>query len=292
MKDHITRATGHGLRAIAAVTTATVEEARRRHRCHLVATAALGRTMTAALLLASSLKTEETVTVNIAGDGPLGGIIADADGQGFVRGYVKNPFVDGEIINGKLNVGAAVGKGYIHVTRFSDLGEPFTGSAPLITGEIGEDVTNYLLTSEQIPSTVGLGVLVQANRHVLAAGGFMIQAMPEADPASLEKIEQNISHVPPVSSLVRDGADARDILRRLFAGLSLTLHETTPVSFRCRCSRQRVANALVSLGKKELITLADEGQAEVKCEFCGEYYRFSREELLALLASADAQKKE
>ena len=287
MDDHLTLATGEGLRAVAAVTTLAAEEARARHRCQPVASAALGRTMTAALLLAALLGTEETVTVRIAGRGPLGGIVADAEGQGFVRGYVQNPAVAGIVHNGKLDVGAAVGPGHIYVSRFNVQGEPFTGSAPLKNGEIAADVANYLLVSEQIPSTVGLGVLVRPDLQVAAAGGFIVQAMPEAGAAVLTQIERNLSHLPPVSTLISEGRTAEEILRRLFHPLALTPHGTRPVQFRCRCSRERVAEVLVSLGRQELTALAAEGRAQVKCEFCGEQYVFDREELLALLATGE-----
>lgn len=285
MNDLLIRATGEGLRAVAAITTMAVEEARSRHQCQPVASAALGRTMTAALLLASLLEVDETVTVRIAGKGPLGGIVADADGRGFVRGYVNNPAVVGMLKNGKLDVGAAVGPGYIYVTRFNARGKPFTGRAPLTNGEIATDVTNYLLVSEQIPSTVGLGVLVQPDLRVNAAGGFIVQVMPDAEPAVLTQIEHNLSRLAPVSSLIHDGLTAKNILQQLFHPLPLTLHETRSVKFRCRCSRERVAEVLVSLGRQELAALAEEGQARVKCEFCGEQYVFGREELLALLAA-------
>lgn len=286
MHDSFVRATGEGLRAVAAITTAAVEEARWRHLCQPVASAALGRTMTAALLLAALLEIEETVTVRIAGNGPLGGIIADANAHGDIRGYVNNPAVRGTIKDGKLDVGTAVGSGYMYVSRFTPHGEPFTGSAPLLNGEIAADVTNYLLVSEQIPSTVGLGVLVQPDLHVAAAGGFVVQAMPNATPALLTQIEHNVSCLPPVSSLIQQGWNGEDILRQMFHPLPLTVYETRPVAFRCRCSHARVAEVLVSLGQHELADMAAEGQAKVKCEFCGAQYVFDRDELLALRAEA------
>ncbi|MDR3589795.1 MAG: Hsp33 family molecular chaperone HslO, partial [Negativicutes bacterium] len=286
MKDHLTKATASGVRAFAAVTTALCEEARRRHDCYPVPAAALGRTMTAALLLAANLKTEEAITVRIAGDGPIGPIVADAGPAGFVRGYVSNPQVELPLNNGKLDVGGAVGQGHIHVTRFTGLKQPFTGSVPLLSGEIGEDVANYLLVSEQTPSTVALGVLVNPDLTVAAAGGFIVQAMPGADDAVLEQVERNLAALPPVSQMVKQGEDGEAILGRIFAGLEATVFEPSQVAFYCQCSDERVESMLVSLGRKELAEMVLEGQAEVRCHFCGELYQIGRERLRQLHDSA------
>lgn len=225
MEDHVIRATAPGLRAFAAVTTNLTDEARRRHNCYPVAAAALGRTMTAALLLATNLKADESITVRISGDGPLGEIIADATARGSVRGYVKNPQIDLPLQEGKLDVGKAVGAGNIFVTRFTGLKRPFTGSAPLVSGEIAEDVTNYLLTSEQTPSSVALGVLVGPDYTVQAAGGFLVQALPGAADEVIDKLEQNLASLRPVSHLIKAGYGAADILEKIFTGLSINLYE-------------------------------------------------------------------
>jgi len=286
MADHLVKATAPGVRALAAVTTALVEEARRRHDCYPAAAAALGRTMTAAVLLAANLKTDEYVTVRIAGDGPLGGVVADAHSRGTVRGYVQSPHVDLPLAGNKLAVGQAVGAGHIHVTRFTGLKQPFTGSAPLVSGEIGADVANYLLVSEQTPSTVALGVLVNPDCTVAAAGGLMVQALPGAEDETLVKVEANLAAMPPVSEMVRAGADAAAMVRRAFSGLGATVFRPTRLAFSCRCSRERVEDMLVSLGREELAAMAAEGRAEVRCHFCGETYAVGGARLRELLVRA------
>lgn len=283
MHDHLLKATVPGVRAFAAVTTTLVEEARRRHDCYSVAAAALGRTMTAALLLAANLKTDEYVTVRIAGDGPLRGVIADAHASGTVRGYVNEPHVELPLAGCKLDVGGAVGQGHIHVTRFTGLKQPFTGTVPLVSGEIAEDVANYLLVSEQTPSTVSLGVLVDTDFTVVAAGGLIVQAMPGADDEVLARVEANLAALPTVSQLVHQGADAASILAGVFTGLEYTTFEPMPLAFRCQCSTERVENMLVSLGRQELSEMAAEGRAEVRCHFCGEKYQIAGKRLKELL---------
>ena len=295
MQDHIIKAmTKGGVRAFAIVTTNLVEEARKRHDCSPVAVAALGRTMTAALLLAANLKTDESITIRIAGDGPLGEIIADAHASGVVRGYVKNPHIDLPLRGIKLDVGTAVGDGQIYVTRFTGLKQPFTGSSALVSGEIASDVTNYLLVSEQTPSTVALGVLVQPDLSVGAAGGFMVQALPNANDEVLSKIEKNIAELPPVSQLVIEGKDAAGIINMIFAELPVTLYEKTPVQFKCPCSYVRIQDVLVSLGIEEINDMIiTDGQAEICCDFCGEKYQFYKNDLeqVILLIKKNSNKK-
>ncbi|SDF40575.1 Hsp33 family molecular chaperone HslO [Sporolituus thermophilus] len=283
MHDHIVRATAPGLRAFAAVTTNLTDEARRRHNCYPVAAAALGRTMTAALLLATNLKAEESITIRIAGDGPLGEIVADASARGTVRGYVKKPQIDLPLREGKLDVGRAVGAGNIFVTRFTGLKQPFTGSSPLVSGEIAEDVTNYLLTSEQTPSSVALGVLVGTDYTVQAAGGFLVQALPGAADEVIDKLERNLASLKPVSHLISSGYGAADILEKVFAGFSINLYEPKKVTFHCPCSRERVDRLLISLGEQELTDMIGEGRAELVCHFCSEKYHFNRQELENIL---------
>ncbi|MBP2653036.1 MAG: 33 kDa chaperonin [Firmicutes bacterium] len=286
MSDHLARATVSGVRAFAAVTTNLVEEARRRHDCYPVGTAALGRTMTAALLLAADLKTEEAITIRISGDGPLGTVVADANSQGTVRGYVENPQVDLPLVSRKLDVGSAVGIGNVFVRRFTGLKQPFTGSAPLISGEIAEDVANYLLVSEQTPSTVALGVLVNSDLSVAAAGGFLVQAMPGAEDEVLAVVEKNLAALPPVSELVNQGSDANAILKQIFAGMSAKVFDSSNLAFYCQCSTARVENMLVSLGPEELSGMVEQGEAEIICHFCGEKYNFDRTQLKRLLEQA------
>jgi molecular chaperone Hsp33 len=283
MHDHLIRATAPGIRAFAAVTTNLVEEARRRHDCFPVATAALGRTMTGALLMAANLKTAENLTIRISGNGPLGEIVADASPDGSVRGYVRNPFVDLPLKNGKLAVGQAVGSGHIYVTRFAGLKQPFTGSAALVSGEIAEDLTHYLTVSEQTPSSVALGVLIAPDTTTLAAGGFFIQALPGAEEDALMRLEDNLRHIPPVSQMVHSGQDAKGILETVFYGLPTTVYDTLNVKFNCQCSRERVHGMLVSLGADEIKAMAAEGQAEVCCHFCNEKYQFDSKELTNIL---------
>lgn len=284
MQDTLVRASGAGIRAFAAVTTILADEARRRHSLYPIASAALGRTMTAALLMASNLKTAETITIRIRGTGPLQQVVADARADGSVRGYVDNPQVDIPLTNGKLAVGQAIGAGFIHVTRFTGLKDPFTGSVPLVSGEIAEDVTNYLLVSEQIPSTVALGVLVEPDLSVSAAGGFLVQAMPGADDEVLQQIEANIAKMPPVSQLVKAGAKPAEILAHIFAGIEYTILDESPLSFNCSCNKQRVEQILISLGHDELAEMAAEGHAELACHFCSKQYQFSKHELNNIIA--------
>lgn len=281
--DHLIRATAEGIRAFAAVTTDLAEEARRRHDCYPVAAAALGRVMTGALLLAANLKTEESLTVRLSGDGPLGDIVADAYADGTVRGYVKNPKTHLPLKNNKLDVGGAVGKGHVYVTRFTGLKQPFTGGTELVSGEVAEDLTSYLLKSEQTPSSVALGVLVQPDMKVSAAGGFLVQALPNVPDETLDILEKNLANLPPVSKLVEDDYDAKKIIQAVFAGLHINLYEESPLKFSCQCSRQRVENMLISLGKEELSSLKEEGQAEIVCHFCSEKYHFNKDELEELL---------
>ena len=274
------------LRAFAAVTTDVVEEARRRHDCYPVAAAALGRTLTAALLLGATLKENESLTLRIAGDGPLGGLIADTDGGGNVRGYVRNPHIYLPLKNGKLDVGGAVGQGYVYVTRDAGLKEPYTGSAPLVSGEIAEDITHYLYTSEQTPATVALGVLVNPDCSVQAAGGFFVQVMPGIEEAVIEHLEGNLKKLPPVSALINEGATAEDILAKVFDGLIWQVVAEQNLRYHCRCSKEGLARVFATLGRQDLQEMIDEGRAEVRCHFCNTVYLFSPVELKEILAKA------
>lgn len=283
MKDYLIKATVPGVRAFCTVTTQSVAEAVKRHDCYPIAAAALGRTMTASLLLAANLKTNECITVRICGNGPLDEVVADAGANGIVRGAVRNPHVDLPLNNGKLDVGGAIGIGLISVTRFTGMKQPFTGSAPLITGEIAEDLTNYLACSEQTPSSVGLGVLVNPDLTVSAAGGFFIQALPECEEEVIAKVEANLASLPPVSQMIQDGMTPEQIAERLFEGLPVIIYDPMNVEFGCQCSKERIESVLISLGEEELSSMIEEGKAEVCCQFCKEKYQFNKEELTKLL---------
>lgn len=288
MSDHIIRALAPGIRVVAAVTTELVDEARTRHSCSPVATAALGRTMTAALLLAETIKGDECLTIRVAGNGPLGDVVADTPLRHGVRGYVHHPQVDLPATEqGKLAVGEAVGSGMLHVTRFSPQRETFTGTVKLISGEIAEDVTRYLLESEQTPSTVGLGVLVDPDGSVAGAAGFLVQAMPDVTEEVLDAIEKNLSLVSSPSHLAQEGLSAAEIVQLLLVGIdSVSLFEPEPIQFQCTCNREKVGAILTGLGAAELAAMEQEGQAEIHCNFCNEAYRFEREELQALQGNA------
>lgn len=284
MKDHLVKAIAKGVRVYAAVTTDLVNEAVRRHDCYPVASAALGRTMTGALLLAANLKNKECITVKFSGDGPLGNVAADASPEGFVRGYVDHPHVNLPLnAKGKLDVGGGIGAGLMSVTRFTGLKDPITGSCEIVSGEIAEDLTNYLFVSEQTPSSVGLGVLVGTDLKVIAAGGFIIQPLPDADDETITKLEDNLKRIKPVSAMVEEGLDARGIIAELLRGFEgVEYLTTTEPAFKCQCSKERIEQVLLSLSKKDLQSLIDDGRAEVCCHFCGEKYEFNKQELQAL----------
>lgn len=279
MKDHMVKAVADGFRIFAAVTTRLAEEARARHRCYPVAAAALGRTMTGALLLAANLKNDECVTLKIAGDGPLGQIVADANPKGYARGYVDHPQTDLPLSGQKLAVGEAVGKGLLSVTRFTGLKQPFQGSVALVSGEIAEDITEYLYVSEQTPSSVGLGVLIGPELDVLAAGGFFIQVLPDAPSGAVDRLEDSLKRLPPVSEMVSEGLDGRRMIEKIMAGTRIDVLEETELRFCCQCSKERIERVLLSLGQTELASLAADGKAEVCCHFCAEKYQFTKAEL-------------
>ena len=284
MRDHLVKATAEDVRIFAAVTTDLVGEAVRRHDCYPVAAAALGRTMTGALLLAANLKNEEAVTVKIQGDGALGKIVADAVPEGYTRGYVDNPHVDlPPNAKGKIDVAGGVGRsGLVSVTRFTGLKKNVTGSAELVTGEIAEDLTNYLYVSEQTPSSIGLGVLVDTDLSIKAAGGFFVQPLPNASDEVLDHLEANLKNISSVTDLVAGGLDANEIISKILDGFDVRFLETTYLHFRCHCTRERIEEVLMSLGSDDLQSLIDDGHAEVGCQFCGKKYQFTAEELKAL----------
>ena len=291
MSDKLVKAITKGVRVYAAVTTDLVNEAIRRHDCYPVAAAALGRTMTGALLLAANLKNKEALTVNIRGNGPLKNITADAVPEGFVRGDVADPHVELPLNDkGKLDVGGGVGQGLVTVTRFTGLREPMRGSSEIVTGEIAEDLTNYLYVSEQTPSSIGLGVLVDTDFSAKAAGGFMIQPMPDADEEIISRLEANLQKLRPVTTMINEGKDAREIILEIMSGFEMEFLTTTDLAFRCQCSKERLEDVLLNLNHDDMESLIADGQAEVCCHFCGEKYHFTREELQHLLKLADAVK--
>src|SRR5690625_4908623 len=288
MKDYLVKATAFegNIRAYSAVTTNTIEEARRRQDSWATTTAALGRTMTTTVLMGAMLKGKDTITVKIEGGGPIGAIVADSNAKGDVRGYVSNSHVDFELNeSGKLDVRKAVGtNGFLSVVKDLGLREHFTGQVPIVSGEISEDFTYYFATSEQIPSAVGAGVLVNPDLSVLAAGGFIIQVMPEATDEVISTLEKRIKEFPAISQLVQVGYRPEKILYELFGRDQVNILEEMPVQFRCKCSKERVERAIIGLGNEEIQKMIEEDDgAEANCHFCNEMYYFSGKELKALL---------
>ncbi|MEF2968716.1 Hsp33 family molecular chaperone HslO [Paenibacillus sp. M1] len=288
-KDRLVRGTAMDgkVRAFAVRTTELVEELRRRHDTYPTTTAALGRTVTAAAMMGAMLKGEEKLTVQVKGDGPVGQIVADANAKGEVRGYVSNPHVQlPSNSKGKLDVAGAVGTtGYIHVTKDLGMKEPYQGSVPLISGELGEDFTYYFALSEQTPSAVGLGVLVEADNSVIVAGGFIVQLMPGLSDPEIDAIERAVSQLPPVTSLLDQGLEPEEMLRWILPDVKVL--DELEITFSCHCSRERVERTLISLGKEELTELRnEEKETEVICDFCNEVYTFGPKDLDDLIAQS------
>ena len=281
MEDYLIKATAEGVRIYALMTTGLVQEANERHQCSHLSIAALGRAMNGALLFAATMKDNERVTLRFSGDGPLGDVVADAEGT-HVRGYVENTDVFLPLKNGKLDVGAGVGKGTLTVTRFLTNAEPFNGFCDLTDGEIASDLTNYLYTSEQTPASVALGVMVEKEGKVIAAGGWFIQAMPDCAEEVLIKLENNIMSMPYVTELLNAGFTPEKIIMKIAEGLDLSIKEKLPVEFKCRCSRDKVIDMLAGLSPKELTEIAQDEITEVHCQFCNEIYKFTAEEITAV----------
>lgn len=273
-----------GLRVSIAVTTQIAEEAKNRHDLYPLAVAALGRTMTGAVLLASDYKNKESVTVKIAGDGPLGGITADAYNGTNVRGYVDNPHATLPLRTGKLDVGSGVGKGNVVVTRYSHLKTAYTSQAELVSGEIAEDLAYYLLTSEQTASTISLGVLVNPDYGVLVSGGFFVQALPGAEDGALALVEQNIKEIGPISQYLAAHPDGSGLADKILAGLHYKLLNKESIQFACTCSRERIEKTLLSLSGTDQDELLKDEQVELVCHYCGTKYVVTRAELKKLYA--------
>ncbi|MFC1287604.1 Hsp33 family molecular chaperone HslO [Bacillus paralicheniformis] len=284
--DYLVKAIAYDgkVRAYAANTTETIHEAQRRHNTWPTASAALGRTMTAAVMLGAMLKGEDKLTVKIEGGGPIGAIVADGNAKGDVRGYVSNPHVHFDLNeHGKLDVRRAVGtSGTLSVVKDLGLRDLFTGQVEIVSGEIGEDFTYYLVSSEQVPSSVGVGVLVNPDNTILAAGGFILQLLPGTDDETITKLETNLSQVEPISKLIQKGLTPEEVLAAVL-GEEPEVLGTVPVRFTCNCSKERFTRGIIGLGKDEIQQMIDEdGQAEAQCHFCNETYLFTKEELEAI----------
>ncbi|MEM6424355.1 MAG: Hsp33 family molecular chaperone HslO [Cyanobacteria bacterium P01_H01_bin.119] len=290
MADQLIRATAadDGIRVVGVITTRLAEEARQRHKLSYVATAALGRTMSAGLLLASNMKRAEArVNIRIKGDGPLGGILVDAGVNGTVRGYVDNPAIELPLNSkGKLDVGGAVGDGYVYVVRDVGYGYPYSSTVELVSGEIGDDLANYLGTSEQTPSALILGVFVSAE-GVEASGGLLLQVLPKAaeDPELITKLESRLSTLTGFTPLLRESKTLPQIIESLFGDMELRIFpETQLVRFHCPCSYKRMMGALKMLGEAELQDMIEKDDgAEATCHFCGEVYHASSADLAQII---------
>lgn len=284
MGDYIVRATAANsqIRAFAATTKELVEYARAAHNTSPVATAALGRLLTAGSMMGVMMKGDkDLLTLQIHANGPIEGITVTADSKGNVKGYVGNPNV---VIHandkGKLDVAGAVGIGFMNIIKDMGLKEPYLGQTELQTSEIAEDLTYYFATSEQVPSSVGLGVLMEKDNTVKQAGGFILQLMPFTDEEVISKLEDNLKHVTSVTGMLEEGKTPEQILETLLEGFDIEINDKIPTQFHCNCSKERVEKALISIGKKEIKEMIDEGkEIELNCHFCNKNYLFSVEEL-------------
>ena len=287
--DYIVRATAADsqIRAFAATTKETVELARQYHNTSPVATAALGRLLTAGAMMGAMMKGEQDLlTLQVKGNGPLGGITVTADSAANVKGYVNNPEV---LIHanekGKLDVGGAIGVGILNVIRDIGLKEPYVGQCELQTGEIGDDLTYYFATSEQVPSSVGLGVLMDKGNTVRQAGGFIIQLMPFTSEEIIDRLEAKLAEVKSITSMLDAGMSPEQILEELLGEFGLEINDTLPTRYHCNCSRERIEKALISIGKKDLQEMINDGEPiEVGCQFCDKKYQVTVDELKGLLA--------
>ncbi|MHA4268510.1 redox-regulated molecular chaperone HslO [Bacillus cereus] len=288
MKDYLVKALAFDgeVRAYSVRTTNTVSEAQRRHDTWRTASAALGRSLTAGTMMGAMLKGDQKLTIKVEGNGPIGPILVDAHANGDVRGYVKNPHVDFEgTEQGKLRVYQAVGtEGFVTVIKDIGMREPFIGQSPIVSGELGEDFTYYFAVSEQTPSSVGVGVLVNGDDSILAAGGFILQIMPGAQEETISFIEERLQKIPPVSTLIEQGLSPEELLYAVLGEDKVKVLETMDVQFNCTCSRERIESVLISLGKTELEQVREEEEeTEVHCHFCNERYKFSKEDITNLI---------
>ena len=291
--DYMIRATAANaqIRVFAVTSRDLVEYARQADDLSPIASAALGRTMSAALMMADMLKgPQDLLTIKIDADGPIGGILVTADNQGGVKGYVDNPKVDLPSSRpGHLNVGGAVGHGTLTVIRDLGLKDPYVGQTAIQTGEIAEDITYYFAVSEQIPSSVGLGVLVnRQEKKILQAGGFIVQLMPFAEEETISRLEKNLKGIDSVTKMLSAGDTPEQMLEKVLAGFDLVVTQKDPVRFYCNCGKEKYERALVLLGRDEVQKIVDDGEpVEIRCQFCGKKYRFSQEELKAVLSKTE-----
>ncbi|NLJ89391.1 MAG: Hsp33 family molecular chaperone HslO [Clostridiales bacterium] len=290
MGDYIVRATAadNQIRAFASLTTNLVEDAKNHHNTSPIATAALGRLLTAGGMMGIMLKGDQDIlTLQIKGDGPIGGLTVTADSKANVKGYVHNPSVMlPPSPMGKLDVGGAIGQGYINVIKDMGLKEPYSSQTNLISGEVAEDLTYYFATSEQVPSAVGLGVLMNKDNTVNVAGGFIIQLMPFAEEDIINKLEEKIASIKSVTDLLSDLKTPEKLLEHILGDFDLNILETSPTKFYCNCSKERIEKAIISIGKKEIKEMIDDNETiEVNCHFCSSSYNFTVDELKALYKS-------
>lgn len=289
--DYMIRATAANaqIRAFAATTRNLVDTARTTHQTSPVVTAALGRLLTGGVMMGAMLKgDDDLLTLQISCDGSLKGMTVTADSKGQVKGYALEPQVMLPPSKaGKLDVGGAVGNGVLRVIKDMGLKEPYVGQTDLQSGEIAEDLTYYFATSEQVPSSVGLGVLMEKDNTVKQAGGFIIQLMPFTEDEVIDRLEENLKKFSSVTTVLDEGKTPEEMLEMLLCGLDVIVTEKIPVSFQCNCSKERVEKALISIGKKELQEMIEEGkEIEVNCHFCNTAYHFTVEELKELLKSS------
>lgn len=292
MHDYMVRATAAGarIRAFACTTKELVEEARKAHNTSPVVTAGLGRLLSAGCMMGSMLKGEDDlITLIVRGDGPLQGLTVTADSKGRVKGY---PLVPDVILPanaiGKLDVGGAVGRGYLKVIRDMGLKEPYVGQTELQTGEIAEDLTYYFALSEQVPSSVGLGVLMEKDNTVKQAGGFIIQLMPFAEEEVIARLEENLQNIKSVTAMLEAGHTPEEMLTQILDGMDVEILDIMPVSFYCNCSKERVQKALMGMGRRDLEDIIKDGEGiDVNCHFCNKNYHFTIDELKALLGGQE-----
>lgn len=273
------------LTVIAADTTDIINKMEQIHQTSAVTSAALGRLLTAASMMGAVLKGKDnSITLRLNGNGPAGSLIAVSDSEGNVRGYVANPVVEIPLNNkGKLDVAGAVGKdGSLTVMKDLGLKEPYIGQIPIVSGEIAEDITNYFATSEQVPSVCALGVLVNPDLSIKAAGGFIIQLLPTAFDDTIDQVEECIKNIEPVTQMLTSGMTAEEICRHVLKTFELDILDTSNPEYRCNCSRERVTKALITMGREELIEMSKEPFTEVDCHFCEKKYRFTPEEVRKL----------
>lgn len=293
MADYLVRGLAYdgSIRVFAVDSTKTVGEAQKRHGMWPTASAAVGRLMTGGVMFGAMLKGDDKVVLKIDGGGPLGPILVDSNATGGVRGYAKSPQTHLDLnAKGKLDVGGAVGTdGMLSVIKDLGMRDFFTGQSPIVSGEIAEDLTYYFAVSEQVPSSVGLGVLVDTDNSVLAAGGFIVQVMPNAEDEAISKLENRLASIEPVSSMIQRGLSPEAILNEIFGEENVEILEKIPVKFECNCSKERFADGIIGLGKDEIRKMIDEdGAAETQCHFCLETYHYSKEELEAMIDELQA----